>query len=239
VIHPDGEAHPLDRLGRAGARLGLGAKAHPARCLPHVHAHRLVTHVEEANQPAVAAQEHPVAAGARQPVGAGWDDVTLESGAYRSFKRWMSTRNDRVAATSTRFCLPRARRSVRLERGRRSNRTSTKLATPIRNPPVAATTAAGSDTSLLRSTGRGSARTGSGRTSASDSGCGGGVGSGTSGECTHRLGRARRSPLRPPVRSRRAAARTSGSASRSRRPSPAWPGSSTCWSRGSSPSRPT
>ena len=59
-----------------------------------------------------------------------------------------------------------ARGATRRRRGRLRTRTRRNVATPIRKPPVAAATAAGSETSTRRSMGRGSASTGSVRTSA-------------------------------------------------------------------------
>ena len=51
----------------------------------------------QVNQPRT---NRAVAARPRQPVRAGGDDVLLDRGGYRSFRRWMSTRNERDAAMS-------------------------------------------------------------------------------------------------------------------------------------------
>src|SRR5262245_58649237 len=102
----------------------------------------------------------------------------------------MSTRKERLAATSTRcprLLSPPRRRTSTDPRGRRRTLTSRKVATPSRNPPAAAATAAGSGTGAARSIGLGSARTGSGRTSASCWGSGRAAESGT----TRRLPRQR------------------------------------------------
>src|SRR3954454_18210397 len=69
---------------------------------------------------------------------------------------------------------------------------STKQATPSRNPPVAAATAAGSATGRARSIGRGSASTGRGRTSASTSTGSASASSIGSGSATRRIYRWRR-----------------------------------------------
>ena len=58
----------------------------------------------------------------------------------------MSTRNEREAAISV-FLRPPPSLRVAALRGRRSSFTSTNVATPMRNPPVAAATAAGNETS--------------------------------------------------------------------------------------------
>src|SRR5918992_3827594 len=180
VVHPEREAHPLDTLGRGVPRRARCEEAHRPARLPGAHDDLVVADVEQPDQAVAAAQQHAVAAGGREPVGAGRNDVLLDRGGYRSFSRWTSTRNEREAATSTRLPRepPRRSRSVAAERGRRSTRTSTKAAIPSRNPPVAATTVAGSEASGGRSTGRGSASTGSGRTSTSSCGSGSAGGSG-------------------------------------------------------------
>ena len=63
--------------------------------------HLLLADPEHPRERAVARDHHAVAPGARKPVRPGGDDVLLDRGGYRSFRRWTSTRNERVAATST------------------------------------------------------------------------------------------------------------------------------------------
>src|SRR4029078_7884747 len=135
----------------------VAAKPRGLRHRPGAHDDLLLADPQHPRERPVAGDHHSVAARSRKPVRPGGNDVLLNRGGYRSFSRWMSTRNDRDAAIS--LFLRRPSRSA-TGFGRRITRTIRTVATPSRKPPVAAATAAGSDTGGRLSIGRASARTG-------------------------------------------------------------------------------
>src|SRR5215210_7767327 len=162
VIDAQGESHAVDALQCSVIRPRVSPDPNcPARS-PRPDEHLLLVDPEQTGEGAVARHHHSVASWPREPVRPRGNDVLLDLGGYRSFRRWTSTRKEREPATSSFLPRPRPppRRSDAPLRGLRRTRTSRKVTTPTRKPPVAAATAAGSETSTRRSMGRGSARTG-------------------------------------------------------------------------------
>ena len=90
----------------ASARIRTAPPAAQARTT-----HLLLADPERSRERPIARDHDPVASRPRKPVRPGGDDILLECGGYRSLRRWMSTRNEREAATSTFFPAPPPRRS--------------------------------------------------------------------------------------------------------------------------------
>src|SRR6185437_7653827 len=158
VVDPQREAHALDRVGGGLAGAAFGADPDAAGGGPGGNRDRLVTVVHQPDQGAVAAAHNAVAARDRHPVRTERPHVLLDGlGRRYLLSRWTSTRNERVAATSTPRCWrrlrPRTGTGVRLSR--RISRTSTQVATPTTNPPAAAMTGAGRSARRERTSGAG------------------------------------------------------------------------------------
>ena len=154
LVDAEREVHPLEPVPRPRlARLGRGPHPHRAARHPGPHLAGRALRMQQAPQDGALAAQHAVAAASGQLPGPPGDEVLFEGErGYRRSSRWTSTRNERLAAISS-LSPPRrlrARRTSRLDLGRRRTFTSTNAATPSRKPLVAAATAGSSETSSRR-----------------------------------------------------------------------------------------